>query len=440
MDISSIRKVSWAEIGKTIKAVNPDFAAVVDELSPDKDLNLYYARYNFGSEILLKGRLMVPDAQGELVGIDSPDIDPKMREDLDYNPGNSPMMMLLNNSTEVFMRAGDYIVPIFGMLPLGKLFSTWRVLSAADTEFEPKYLWNMTAGARSMFMLPKISEATGYRRLRREFDVYQDKPKSLLHHWEIFNRIANHPNFGETWQVEVVFFSKAWVEKLQDPAWLKLKAYLLNYAWSANAFWRNLFTWDLTFSLIQKQRDLKPDPYIADTVKHLLAIGVGSVTGFAPTLDDSAGPIKRLQEVFLDCYQLQSYLPLMMAPYRLRPGVADRPTYYSLQYPTTIEFSPRSRESSSAITDLYAIHSLMTRYIEDIHSNEWEFIPGCLQKLAQNTDFAFFHSDESNYAHVRHSSEIPGEDKSFKLNTPNNQEFPANSSFVRGCIRISEKR
>lgn len=211
--------------------------------------------------------------------------------------------------------------------------------------------------------------------------------------------------------------------------------------WQGSEFFRNQFMWDLALSLIQQQRNIKPNPYIADTVKHLLAMGVGALPGFAPALDDHAAPVRRLQEIFTTIYQLQDYAPIIMQPqfFSLKQK-ESRPIYYSLQYPTTIEFSPRSREGSTKIFDLYEIRSLLNKYLNDIASDKLNVKGTLVYELPEKVQYDFFHTDIENYTGIRLSKEIPEEDAAFKRVLANvNKRFPANSTFIRGCIRITAK-
>jgi hypothetical protein len=431
-----LEEVSWQNVRKQVAEKNGVLSHIIDELSPGKEYSLYKAKYPFGSEILKNGELQLP-FDGELFPITDARF-AKVREKLgEYNLNSNPVTLVLANSAEVFMILDDNTIPLYGLISPGKVFGTWRLLSTSRTH-NPIFIWNMTAGARSLFMLPKISEKLKHAKLRREFNLGLETPKNLLDDWEIFRALANSEKFGDSWTVEMLFFPKIWFEKLNDPAWRDFKNYLLQTAFDGSEFWRNEFIWDIALSLMQKRRNIRPNPYIADTVKHLLAMGIGALPGFSAALDNTAGPIKRLQEIYVDVYQVP-YAPIIMQP-NLFNVESDRAVYYSLSYPTTIKFSPRSREESSKLSDLYDIKSLLQKYLSDISNVEFNLADTPIFDLPSKVKYDFFHTDIENYSGIRPSSDIPLEDASFsQIPYGGDKEFPVNSPFVKGCLRLTRK-
>jgi hypothetical protein len=433
---ASFEELTWTEVREEFYRKNPELGKIIDDLSPSKEYTLFKAKYPYGSEILKAGELNLPINRG-LVSIRSNQLNSKIHEKLAYNLNSNPVSMILKNSAEIFMVLENNTIPLYGLVKPGKVFGTWRVLNP-HTSHNPAFIWDMTAGARSVFMMPKISEQMRHNRLRREFDMAVETPKSLLDHWEIFRALANSERFGEAWETEILFFSKIWFDKLDDEKWLKFKCYLLESAWSGSEFLRNQFIWNVAFSLIQKYRNIKPNPYIADTVKHLLGMGIGSLPGFSPSIDDSAAPVKRLQEIYVNIYQL-AYAPVIMEPHNLSLNVS-RPIYYSLAYPTTMEFSPKSRLDSSKISDVYEIKSLLAKYIAELSENDLNLAHTPISDLAKMVQYDFFHTDNEQYPSIKSSKLIPKEDSYFqKIPYGSDKEFPENSSFIKGCIRITKK-
>jgi len=258
----------------------------------------------------------------------------------------------------------------------------------------------MTAGARSLCMLPKISEAAGYNKLRRAFQLQSEIPKNLLDHWKIFREISNHPDFGENWSLEVLFFSKKWFESLNGKKWRDFKLYLFERAWEGSEFFRNQFIWDIASSFIQKQRGIKPGQSVIDTVKQLLFMGISALPGFAPGLNDEAAPIHKLQEIFTNVYQLKDYSPIIMQPH-IFSLKNSRSVYYSLQYPTSISFSPQSRENSTKIFTAYEIKSFLKKYLTDLRSDKLNLTGALIYELLEKVQYDFFHTDIKNYTGIR---------------------------------------
>lgn len=433
-----MEKVSWQEIRHEVAAVNPELASIIDKIDPANKFSLFNACYPFGTEILRKGQLYVPNSNGELLSL-ADSSNATIRGELDYNFASNPVSIILKNSAEIFMLLEGHSIPLYGLISPGKIFGTWKVLSETNTH-TPAFLWEMTAGARSLFMLAKISEITSHTRLQREFNIRADKPKSLLEHWQIFRELAQNKDFGQPWQTNMLFFSAKWFQHLNDPSWREFYCYLLRQGWAGTEYWRNKYLWDMIFSLILRKKDIKANPYIVDTVKHLLAMSVGAVPGFAPAIDDTAGPISRLQEIYSTIYHLENYAPIIMQPQLFHMNGPDKPVYYSLEYPSTIEFSPRSRKESSKITDLYDINNLLKKCLHEIAMGELNIAGTPLDAVSKIIRFDCFHTNVSDYHELHPSSKIPLEDPSFQISHyDKNNQFPSNSAFVRGCIRIKHR-
>jgi hypothetical protein len=435
---ATIEMVTWKEIREDFIKANHELGFIIDELSPNPSYTFYDTHYPFGSESLKNGFLYIPNGNGGLSLLNSSDIDQKIKEDLSYNLDSNPASLILSRSFEIFMVLENHTIPLYGLIPEGKLISTWRVLKATNSH-TPAFLWNMTAGARSIFMLPKISEALGHRRLSNLFNSNSVSPTKLHDQWHIFREFANHPEFGEKWSARTLFFSKKWFENLNDPKWMKFKDYLLQSAWDSSDFWRNQFVWDIAFSIIQKNANLRPNPRHMDTVKHLLTTAVGAVPGFSPALDDNAAPISRLQELYQSVYKLE-YAPIMMTPSRFSMyGINSRPTYYSLEYPGAIEFSPSSRTSANKIVILNDIMRLLKKCLEEFGKNYLHFDRTPLYEVIDKVRFDAFHMGGDFHYGIRNSTEMPKEDSSFLEENERckDKPFPAKCPFVNGCIRIS---
>lgn len=437
-----IKKLTWDDIRKVVTQINPEVANIIDSLSPSSKYTLYAIDYPFGSEIVKKGCLYLPSEGGILVPLTSSQISDTVREDLNYNFGSNPVTLILEKSVELFvMTEGQNAPLLYGLIPAGAIISTSIILSRGISQ-HPAFIWDLTAGTRSIFMLAKISKMAGFRRLKRAFHLQSDKPNKLIDHWDIFKELANQQAFGERWSTKLLAFSKKWFDHLDDTAWDKFHLYLLKSARHATEFSRNEFIWGLVFSFIQRYKHIKPNPYISDTVKHLLKIGVGAIPGMAPAIDEMGAPIRRLQEIFLDIYGLEDYGPIIMQPAYFNLYNDTRPVYYSLQYPNLLEFSPKGRENPSAIQELCEVRSLLAKYLEEICSGILNLDGIPLYDLTEKVKFNFFHSDSGPYYNINNSTEIPKDDPSFSkllCSEKQNLRFPFNSSFVRGCVRISRK-
>lgn len=263
-------------------------------------------------------------------------------------------------------------------------------------------------------------------------------------HWEVFRQLANHSDLVKNpWQCEVIFFSKKWFENLTDEAWQPLHYYLLRRSWLKGGYLRNLLFWNCIYGLLQSKIAIKPSAYIIETVKHILAMGVGALPGFAPAVDESMMPVKAIQQAYLDVYRLKSYLPIIMQPQTFVFGQKPaRSVYYSLQFPSSFGLTPKTVTGASAMVELSEIQFLLERYLEQLIQDPLNIEHTQIYQFIQQAKVDFFHSSMSQQPGLLSMSALQQQDKSFNhilANHPDNQEFPETSSFLRGCVRIAQK-
>lgn len=425
---ANIRQVTWEQARTKVKKVNPALFRIIDELDPPKELELFIAQIPFGQEPVRRGVLYLPDNQGNLVKYNDNILNKKLQK-LAYNVGTNPVSLILQNSLEIYLNMKNHTIP-FIIAPPGALISAWSMLN--PNSYQPAFIWHVSAGARSLFMLSKISLDRKHNRLAQYLDISLDKPEHYANHGDAFRKIYESEHFKEDWYTEVLYFSKEWFDKLQDPAWIKFAKYLYESYWKKTEFWHGEFLWDLIFSMIQQEKNLKPNPYVADTVKHLFAMSVGAYPGFAPAIDNSAAPISRLQELYKEIYQLE-YAPIIMHPAYFQPK-QNRSIYYSLAYPTTTSFSAKSKRTANKITESKEIYRLLNKYLDSIKVDELNLYNSPLAKLPDLVEFEFYHSSETS-KEIHSSKFLSANDKNFMFGK--NGKFPDKSPFLRGCIGLS---
>ncbi len=441
MDIlnrATIEELYWQDARDDIVAVNPDLAKVIDNMDPSKEYTLFRVRYPFGALILDEGRFLLPLVNGNIVSIDDPLVPKNTRARLAYNRSN-PAGVMINNAAELFMKLGEHVIP-FSMMSPGKIFGLWRALDP-QFSYHQEHVWSICSGARSLLMMPKISDAISHRRLQREYGLRIAPAKNLHDQWQLFTELANRPQFPQPWHTEILFFSNTWFEEKDDDAWIRFHHFLLRQSWYTAYFWRNQFIWDFIFSRAQVNRNLKPNPYLADTAKYLLAVGEGVAPGFKIATDDMAAPISTMQQIYLESYQLKNYAPLFMHLKHFDIHDYHHPVYYSLQYPTTSDFSLKSRRLSSAMEELREIRHIMRSVQAEILSGKLNMGNTPLYELANVVDFQYYHSDKDQFGEISSSKNLPEHDPAIQSQLAKfpGRVFPETSPFVRGCIRIGVK-
>lgn len=436
-------KVQWADVRQRVAKVEPTFAKLVDELNPDKTFPLYLAYYPYGDYIGDTQTPFMPKQDGGRYRLSDPNAPKDVIEDLIYGKDSSPLGIILDKELEFFidLKEEGITIPWLIYSP-GMFYPFSRVLSKKSNRiYAPNGILSSTSGARSVFMLPNIGCATNHSSLQRDFNIQRPPPKSLYEHWYIFKEISHNRIINCDWCSCLMYFSEKWIDKLfSDKAWIHLKLYFHELAWHYTEFRRNHFNYDLAYSVIQKKRNLKPNPYLADTARHLLATALGAAPSYTPVCNDNGLPIEILQKVYVESYGLKKYFPTVFQPAHFSFEEDKFPVYYSLQNPSTHVFSPKSREVSSTLSEMRELEHIMRIFLEELSADDGMCYGTILSKIAKNITFKYFHNKIDRHNVVRLSSEIPCLDKRFDyLNQnykTNEAKFAGDAPFVRGCISI----
>lgn len=435
-------KIYWEDIRGKISKVEPVFFNLVDNLSPDKNFPLYLAYYPYGSVEADTTSSLFPDDHGGFYRLTDPEAPKDVYKNLSYSINTAPLGLLLDKQLELFLdlKNEKRTIPWITYTP-GMFFPYSSILRIRTNRiYAPNGILSSTAGARSVFMLPNVGSQANHSNLQRDLNIKSPTPKHLYDHWNIFREIAKNSD----WRCCVLYFSEKWVKKIQsDHAWVEVNKYLHEQAWKQTEYERNRVLYDMTFSMMQNKRNLKPNPYLADTVRHLFATAIGAVPGYVPTLNEDALPLHDIQHAYCESYKLKKYLPTVMSPGYFIYEKDNSSIYYSLQNPSTYVFSPRSREISNTLFELREMENIIRIFMEELSQDGFPCSDTVLGEVAKQLKFEFFHSKSDRYGIVKLSEEITNLDPRFtkidKKYRKEGSQFSSDSQFLRGCIRISKK-
>ncbi len=437
-------KTYWCDIRKRIAKVEPMFAELVDGLDIDKSYPLYLAYYPYGA---LKGdtqSTFLPSMNGTCYRLTDIDAPKDIVKHLGYSKNSAPFALLLEKNLELFIDLKEEGITIPRVLYApGSFFPFARILSRKSSRtYAPNGVLTLTSGARSVFMLPNIGCATHHANLQSDFNIQTPPAKTLYDHWFLFKEIANKEIIDSNWRSCLIYFSQKWLDKLfSDKAWLSLRLYLHELAWQYYEYPRNHFYYDVAFSVLQKKRNLKPNPYLVDTARHLFAIALGASPGFIPATDNKAMPVDVLHKVFIESYGLKKYFSTLMQPTHFNFEEDKFPIYYSLQHPSTHMFSPKSRKVSSTLAEMRELEHITRIFSQGLASKSGLCSDTIMSQVAAGTEFKYFHNKTDRHGVVKLSAEIEKFDKRFLLKNKKTPDatFSADSPFVRGCISIRAK-
>jgi hypothetical protein len=422
-----VESLTWGQVREQVFKVNPTLAGIIDNLSPAEKLTLIKAKYPYGESIFDKGVFKIANDRNEIVELADKSIKKELQSQLGYSI--LPVALVINNSAEVFIESPSRIVPL-AYFNAGSIFGLWETF---DVKNELKPIWQICAGARSLFMLPKISDSSSHGKLRREYNIKQLAPKTLADQWAIFTQIAKATHDVKPWHTEVIFFTADWNEKfLNDNEWLKLYLHLLRQAWSQTLHWRNKMHFELmweSFAIQAFSQNIKVKPYIINTVKHLIYIASGAYPGFIPACDETAGPIDCIIKAYLDVYGMSNYCPALMHPAYIRDENVR--VYYSLQMPTLIENYTNYAKPASILSELRQIKELM-----DFIKNDFGVKHNLFENLLTQVDFEYHHNDDDPFHEISKTSKLFEVDGRFTCLNNRSLAMAEAAHFLRGCISI----
>lgn len=428
-------KTTWKAIRDRVFHVEPEFTRLVDILNPDHSFAVYLAYYPYGAMDADTQSTLFPRLEGGTFRLTDGDVPAEIINDLGYSTNNTPLGMVLEKQIESFidLKRNDITIP-FRIYSPGSFFPVTKILNHQPKRtYAPYKLLCSVAGARSVFMLPNIGSAVNHAMLQRDYKIKSPTPKNLYDHWQVFRDIANSQVVNSDWRCCVLYFSAKWLQHIHhEKSWMAVKEYLNELAWKRYDYEINRVHYDMIFSIIQQNRNLKPNPYLSDTAKHLFTIALGKAPGYAPAINDNALPLDIMEEAFSSSYQLKKYKPIIMQPNYFDFEKSKHPIYYSLQNPSTLVFSPRSRTQASTLQEMRELEHLMTIFSKELAQEDGMCsINSVVNTLAKKIKLTYFHSKCDSHQIIQHSSHMPKEDERFSANG-----FAADGTFVRGCVRI----
>jgi len=432
-----IQVLDWQSARDFIHKSDKVLFKIIDDISPDKKFKFIKMRYPYGTTILDNDVLFVPDKSFSTTPITFSDIPEKIKTELAYR--NIPFGIITENTLEILKEYPD------------KVFSVY--LSGPDKGIELgifEYFgltngFSVTAGARSVYMVPKISEARYHKKIMKNYALTCYQPKNIFKHHHIFKSLYASGSLKTKWETEIIFLGGKWDKMVDDesPAWRNFKNYLNTKCLDHSGFGREQVilnvVWENMASAIQEE-GIRPDPYTIDTLKHLIYVFVGALSGSRPSTNDYVGPLTEIQEIYVDTYGLD-HIPTIMRPYNfsLQENI---PVYYSMQHPMLLSSTPNLRKMDTNIQEIISLIGIKDFLISKLAAVgniklNYYYLADTLRKMK----FDYFHSDMySRGKNIRPTKEIPETDKDFLFSPTKNKEliFAKNGDFIKGCVKISK--
>ncbi len=429
----NLTKLTWLEARDLVQSVNSALAKEIDELDPGPEYALYHVKYPYGELLADQSVLNLPTSDGSFLPYSSSEHPAGIKEDLGYGP-IVPACLILKNTVELYCELEDRVKTIFTAKQgdLVGFFAAMKLGSALDKNNAVC----MAAGLRSMFMIAPIGDNIAHNRLMRTYDIHSSAPKKLLDQWHVFKEIAQSRDLS--WEVEVLFFSKSWFEALQEKKWRLFRQFLFESVWGLVLRHSYYEFNELFLSHMQTQCNLRSDPHLINTTHHLIYLAAGITPAYGVLDSEVQAPIEFLQQVYVSDYRL-AYAPIMLGT---RYFSEDTPVYYSLEVPTNIHSTIRSRKRITRIEELREARRTLVAMQREILRNrlELEDLPRSIFHAAKSVNFEYFHSEAERGDLIHPVMDVLDIDQGMKA-IVDQFKLPLcdTNRFFWGCISISSK-
>lgn len=433
---NALTTITWDQARKILQPINPEMTSIIDQLAPDESMPLYHAQYNFG-EIIDNGKQFHFPDNGQLRCL-SDHSNPQLARDFNYAGNYIPIGVLIDKRLELFVDTGNSIIPSQIFQP-GDIFALSLHLEK-NKSLHPTPVTQMASGSRSCFALPNLNDSIHYMQLKRKLHLKSPHPKSLYEQGTFFRDAVRAKNCEKPWKSSVILFPQQWVDLIKnDTSWQPLYCYLIELAWLKSSYLRNKIYYDYSFNMVTTQRNLKPNTYLAETFKYILAIALGEFPGLRVAVDDSALPLEILQDIILNDYGLKNYIPTVIHAARFNYQTSDFTAYYSFQYPTVLASVNRTKRLTTTLHDLRELKHIFINYHDAVMQRTTGLHNTVIAKMLDSIDLHFLHSKKDIHNEISLSTLVDEFDKHFHYCIPTNpHRKPAYSgAFLRGCIGIT---
>jgi hypothetical protein len=429
----SIKEVSWDEVKERVEKINPVFAEAMNATATHPSAKLYLARYHFGDLIVKNGITQIP-INNQLIGLNHPDLPEPFKTELNYSQMCAGIF--LNKTAEVFVDLETRVHPLH-MFELGDVYGLWELMDPRESPYYQR-MWNIAAGARSLFLVPKATDNTSHNRMQRLLNIDEGSQHNMFMQGLLFKSMMQSSRLQNDWNCEVLYLGRGWFESLPQNAWMQFHYTCLKQEWANSTHSRNRLTFEAiwqTLSQTQAETRLKPNVYVLESVKHLVNIAMGAFLGFRPLnahLDEHIAPVSMIEKAYIEFYKLKHYIPTILAPTYLNRK-SHNAVYYSFMIPTLLSLT-HEHNFRNTLEDERNVKHLLERFQKRLESQT-----DTLHKFISNTEFQFFHYEADPLYQINATKTLPQFDPRFSDAPDKERSFCENGPFVRSCVMVKAK-
>jgi len=428
-----IFRTSWGEQKENIKKVNPDLFRVVEDLDLGNDLPLYRAIYPYGSKLLHKGKLQIINNDRRGVSLCDSSVDLQIQKDLEYAP-TLPMGVLLEKRIELYSISNDHTAPFVVFRP-GSIFALSVVLNTELT-LDKGDFWEASSGIRTSFSTMKLSYKKHLAYLEKKIGKNLVTPKTYYDHIGLFSAISEE--MGSSWNTDVIYFTKDWLQERNDLKWKAFKCYLYDYNWKAMQYSRQQNLHDLVYSrIVGSCKNISHNLFVNNIVKHLIGVSNGYKPAFCIVDNNEGMPFDLIRETIIDIYDSEEQYPVFVTVDSL-PHLGESSVYYSLAAPTCQELLTPRVKSVRKTQDIEEIMRLV-KALKEKFSENFQFLEGrqydLMRSFSECSIIEHHTTHKNSYTSmIKHDEKLIKSEKNAK---ERNLSLQLNNPFFNGVIQIS---
>ena len=424
-DINSLNceHTSWPEIKSKISAINPSLAKAMNACNLGNKKYFILAKYQYGESLSNGENFNLPLKGGGVTPITEVKNFEKL--DLHYNQNTHPTLIVMSKCIDCYVDLYDRIIP-FVLCQAGDMLGVSVVMLPLSDENKIHTgftIYDIKAGARTVCMAPKISQAHKHKRLRRQYPITTDAPKHYIDHFHVFRDIGKTTN----WECETLFCKHELFQDMHKYNWHELRMYLYECAYNTLRFWASSFPWELSFTRIAVKRDIKKTSIATNFMKHIFALSSGSAIGMEPAIDDSLLPCKAIQEAYINNYQIE-HPPTIMQPAYL----TDKPIYASIHFPL-LDATPTIESLPSTVSYLDDIRFNFERSVGALNSDTIGLKWSPISNSVRDKKVEFFHTYCGDYPDIQNTSQLVNDNRFITKSF----DFCGNLPLFNGLIKVS---
>jgi hypothetical protein len=337
-------------------------------------------------------------------------------------------------ASKVLYAEGDFISFVNGL----------NLTEESASNDVPNSIFEAISGARSLYISPPIGNQARFNRLSVNLGINElYAPKSVLGHAELLTEMSRELPDAKQWRAEVLFFPESLMNKIrQRNEFGPTSRYLIRKY--QQRFRRDIMldSQHILFSTIIDQLGLSEEALVMETIRHMFAVAMGKLPGFAPILDDQMGPFSVIADGLVYGYELED-LPSLMGPVYMRQDRPNEPVYISMNVPSALAWSKSKRKKFVMIEHMIEVILSFKAIIDYLKSQDCPHKNTVYGRIAREFEFTFIHDYDDWQKLVKSTSMLEKEDARFLQSLcktqPANTPFYHRGEFFRGCIRIQYK-